>query len=126
MQRVHSVLKPGGKAIFLETNAENPILMFCRRYLAGRFGILRMGTDDEYPMTADEFALIGRIFPDHCCIRYPNLRFFEQLGHHVFRRKIPPIRWLLKGMDRAIYTCLPPLRKYGYDVLIEVVKSESP
>src|SRR5207302_2324866 len=44
---IHRVLKPESRAVFVETSALNPLLMFARRHLVGRWRIRRFGTPDE-------------------------------------------------------------------------------
>ncbi len=55
-----ATLVPGGTAAFIETMATNPLLRFARDHVVGRFGVQRLGTLDEHPLTRDDIAHIGR------------------------------------------------------------------
>ena len=57
-----SQLRPGAPGAFLETFATNPVLSLSRRVLPGRFGIVKMGSDDEAPLTRGDVELLGRHF----------------------------------------------------------------
>jgi SAM-dependent methyltransferase len=52
-------LRPGGRSIFLETSARNPVLRWSRRWLTGRFRVPRYGTPDEHPLTRDDLQAIS-------------------------------------------------------------------
>jgi SAM-dependent methyltransferase len=54
-----SYLKPGGRSVFLETSARNPLLRWSRRWLTGRLGVPRYGTVDERPLTRDDLQTIS-------------------------------------------------------------------
>ena len=51
---------PGGTAAFIETMATNPLLRFARRHVVGRFGIPRIGTVDEHPLSGADLKQIAR------------------------------------------------------------------
>jgi len=52
-------LRPGGRSVFLETSARNPLLRWSRRWLTGRLGVPRYGTVDERPLTRDDLQTIS-------------------------------------------------------------------
>lgn len=54
-RRLAELLKPGGRAVFMETTFTNPLLRYSRQFLAGRFGIASYGSSDERPL--DKHAL---------------------------------------------------------------------
>lgn len=50
MDEIRRVLRPGGRAAFLENNGDNRGLMFVKNHLMGRFGSRRHGDDTERPL----------------------------------------------------------------------------
>lgn len=54
------LLVVGARASFLETMAGNPLLMFARNHVIGRFGVPRLGTLDEHPLTQADVEYIER------------------------------------------------------------------
>ena len=120
MREVRRVLKPGGRAIFIENQVTNPLLRFARNKLTGRFGVARLGTIDEHPLTARDYRALREIFPG-MRLHWPDFRFFGLISRNVLRYE--KALWLAKAfaaLDRWIYRFVPPLRRYGYHVIIEV------
>lgn len=115
------VIGPGGRGVFLENNARNPLLMLARGHLAGRFGIPRYGDDDEHPLTPAEVAQLERRFD--VVTHFPDLVFLQKLNTYVFRRRraFAPLYPLLDGADRLLYRALPPVRKYSYRQIVEIL-----
>jgi len=121
-QHLRRLIAPGGRGVFLENNARNPLLMFCRKYLAGRFGIPRYGDDSEYPFKPRELAMLDATF-DKAEAEYPQLLFLGKLNTYVFRHKpiFRPICRTLNATDDLLYRLLPPLRKYSYQQVVSFV-----
>ncbi len=120
LREVARVLRPGGRAIFIENQLTNPLLRFARDKLTGRFGVARLGTPDEHPLVARDYAAIRRIFPE-VRLHYPDFRFFGLISRNVLRYE--RALWLARvfaALDRWIYRFIPPLRRYGYHVIVEV------
>ena len=121
------VMKPEGRAIFLENSAANPVLMFGRRRLVGDFNIPRIGSPDEYPITASDlrslhllFGRVRRHFPQMIFFR---LAFFRLVQAVLSEERFPrgPFRrlgnWLWNlgpRLDDALYHLLPFFRKYSW------------
>jgi len=121
--QIRRVLKQGGRAIFYELNASNPVLMFFRRHVIGRARLIpKLGTPDEHPLTADEVETLSAIFDNKCTVSYPKFRFFGKFDRQILQQRYRPISLLLEGIDRMIYVCFPPLRKYSYKILLEFEK----
>jgi ubiquinone/menaquinone biosynthesis C-methylase UbiE len=117
VEEISRILRPGGRAIFVENSAGNPFLAFARRYLAGRYGIPRYGTVDEHPLTSKDYAIFARrfsrielFFPDFCC--------FQLLDRQILRFRYPWLSMLFRGIDRA-GAALQLLRRYSYHVILE-------
>ncbi len=118
---IYRVLKRGGKAIFLETNANNKLLLFCRRFIVGRLGIPKYQDEVEYPLTDEDIQKIKRIFAGNCKCHYP-FTFFKLLDNYIFHAKIKFISFILAHLDRSVYRFFPSLRKYSYHQVIELSK----
>ena len=121
--QIRRVLKTGGKALFYELNAGNPILMFFRRHVIGRTRVIpKLGTPDEHPLTADEVETLSAIFDNQCRVSYPKFRFFGKFDRQVLHQRYRPVSLILETIDRMIYIFFPPLRKYSYKILLEFTK----
>lgn len=112
-KEVARVLKPDGKAIFSENCANNPILMFARNTLCGRFGIPKWSSDDEYPLTTQKKRQFAAPFAKWES-RYPVFLFFFYFNAKVFKYRVALINTICSFLDRSIYTFLPFLRRYSY------------
>jgi len=114
------VLADGGRGIFYENNARNPVLMFSRKYLAGRLGIPKHGDDHEHPLQPREIeALRHRCAWVH--VHYPTLVFFRMLNTYLFRGKARYASAMeaLGRLDEVLYDRLPALHKYSYHQIVE-------
>lgn len=116
-KEVARVLKPTGRAVFSENCANNPLLMFARNNLCGRWGIPKWSSDDEYPLTRARLAQFGRFFK-HTDVEYPSFLFFHYLNAKFFRYESDLVNRLAGGADRAIWAYLPFLRQYSYRQII--------
>lgn len=119
--QVFRVLKPGGKAVFYETSSGNPLLTFLRNHLTGRWGIPKLGTKDEHPLTRADLETIASAFRGTTKVSYPRFRFFGKLYFQLLR-SVKMVKHVLEGLDTAIQVCFPFLRKYSYQVMITLSK----
>lgn len=110
------LLKPGGRAIFLENNGRNLILMLARNFLAGRFGIPKKGDGHEQPLMPSEISLLKRQFR-HVEIIYPEFMFFVLLYAYLPRLFSAKCHWPAT-LDHFIFTHFPFCRRYGYRQII--------
>ena len=126
-RNVLRVMKPEGCAVFLENSAANPVLMLGRQRLLGHFNIPRMGSPDEYPLTASEvqslqlfFGRVRRYFPQMIFLRLALQRFVlaafpaERFPHGPFRCLGNWLWNLGPRLDDALYRVLPFFRKYSW------------
>ncbi len=122
-QNVARCLKVGGKAVFIETVASNSLLMFARRYLTGRFGISKFGTDTESPLTLRQINLFATAFCSYRIV-YANFVFFHFISTYLFhdRKNLKWISTALLALDEWIYEHLGWLRKYTYWWILEFTK----
>lgn len=118
---IHRVLRPAGRAIFIENSGTNPLLAFARKHVAGRAGVPRLGTEDEHPLVesdyaqlAAEFGRLDRHFPDFC--------FFRLFDRQVLRFRAPKATRALFGLDDWVWRTFPRARPYSFHVVVEVQK----
>lgn len=117
------ILVPGGRMVFSENSGANPVLNLARDRIAGRFGVPRFGTDDERPLTADDWSVLDRSFSS---VRgeFPIVEFFELFNRQVLRyrsrRAAAVCRWLDASLGRV-----RTLRKYSFRVLV-IAESAGP
>lgn len=119
-RQIRRILKKGGKAIFYELSANNPILIFFRNHVIGKGRFIpKLGTSDEHPLTKDEVDALSAIFDGRCKISHPKFRFFGKLDRQVLKQRYRFLSLFLEAMDNMIYIFFPPLRKYSYKILLE-------
>jgi ubiquinone/menaquinone biosynthesis C-methylase UbiE len=107
-------LSPGGRAVFWENSSRNPLLMFARRYVIGRFGIPKFGDNAEHPLTGNELRILEAKF----CVRiiHPELIFFQLVSTYLLRSEKLP-RWIKKVpflIDKAIERLFPTFKRFSY------------
>jgi SAM-dependent methyltransferase len=115
-----NIIIKGGKGIFLENNSRNPLLMFCRTFIVGRFGIPKYSDSEEYPFELLEIEILKQRF-NRVYLYYPTFVFFSLINRYLFKhnRKLSHI---LKKMDEWIYNHWHIFHKYSYYQIIEVQK----
>ncbi len=118
---LNKVLKKGGKGIFLENNARNPLLMFFRRFVVGRFGIPKYGDSQERPFHPSEVEVLKRSF-GRVEVHYPEVMFFSLVGAYVFRANPVAMR-VSNKIDDFIYSRVPAVHKYSYRQIVKLEKS---
>jgi SAM-dependent methyltransferase len=121
-REIARILAPDGHAVFSENCANNPLLMFARNRLCGRFGIPKWSTDDEYPLTKQKIAEIGSAFR-RTRVEFPEFLFLHFLDAKLFGYRRRPITWACRTFDEAVYRYLPVLRRYSYR---QVVRFDGP
>ena len=113
------VLRPGGRAIFIENAGDNRLLIFARDRLAGRWGIPRLGTEDEHPLTAGDIAGLRGVF-SRVVAHYPVFEFLVLFDRQVLRFKSRRASRIIRGIDNAVHRRIPRLRRYSYRVIVEL------
>ena len=113
------LLAPGGRAVFLENSGANPVLNFARDHLAGRWGIPRIGTEDERPLVPEDWRMLRRSFAS-VRSEFPIVDIFELLDRQVFGYRSRGVTVACRGLDRALGRS--GLRKYSYRVLVVAEK----
>lgn len=123
VKELHRVLKPGGRAVFIETWGKNPFLVWAGKYLAGRFGIAKYGTKYEHPITTGDIKKMRKVFSE-VYLEFPEFIFFKKAATNVFRWKknLKFITDVLAKMDDFVTRRFPCFNKYGYYCVIKLVK----
>ena len=115
-----NIIVKGGKGIFLENNSRNPLLMFFRTFVVGRFGIPKYGDREEYPFEPREIEILKGRF-NRVYLHYPTFMFFSMIGRYLFRHN-RNLSNIFKNIDEWIYNIWPIFHKYSYHQIIEVQK----
>jgi SAM-dependent methyltransferase len=114
-------LRPGGAAIFLEPLAYNPFINLYRRLTP------HLRTPDEHPFLMRDIKMAESSFGG-VETRFYNL--FTLLSLVSSRTSLfPVLRRGLDRVDRGVFNCCPPLRRYAWTVslvLTSPLKSASP
>lgn len=121
VDEIARLLGPGGRAVFIETSALNPILRFARRHLAGRFGVRSVGTPDEHPLTADDIDALKARFP-RVTVDFPNFFVLHVFDRNVLGFRFPKLTKLLYRSDVWISRKVPPLRRLSYYLRVQLQK----
>lgn len=111
------VLAPGGVAIFIENSGRNPLLMFAREHLAGRFGIPRFGTEDERPLSDGDVVDLRAHLPG-LRLEFPVFDFFTVFDRQVLRCRWRPVSRRLGALDLWIWQKFPRVRKWSFRTLV--------
>lgn len=135
-KEIERVLRPGGKAVFVETWGENPVTSFIRGFVLKRFASFgSMASPTEHPLRYADVNAFGQRFSRYQ-LRFPYFCFFR-LGHRLtwvnwLRRRSEASKWMSGGLrlfrmvldtlDDLTGKFFPFLRKYSYVVVIEVIK----
>lgn len=115
------VLRPGGRAVFVEPLGHNPALNLYRKLTPA------MRTEDEHPLLVDDLQLIERHF-ERVDIEYFHITTLATVpfrNTRVFR----PLLALLHGIDRLAMRLVPPIRRWAWVAVINMsgpLRSPSP
>jgi SAM-dependent methyltransferase len=112
------VLKPGGRAIFLEPLGHNPALNLFRLLTP------KLRTADEHPLTRSDLNALRRRF---AVVRY---RFFHVCSFFAIpflpTRFFWPVLHRMDGLDRVLFRVLPPLRWWSWYATLVFEKPSGP
>lgn len=111
-KEVARVLKPGGRAIFIEPMGHNPFINLYRRLTPN------MRTEDEHPLLISEVQMADRYFGD-VKTEYQHITsilsaFIPVKGLHT------AVFHLFNSIDKIITKVLPFTKKYSWMVLIKL------
>lgn len=119
------LLRPGGRAIFIENAGDNALLTFARNRLAGRWGIPRLGTEDEHPLTARDLDGLREVFA-RVTAHHPVFEFLVLFDRQVLRFRYPRASRVIRALDCAIHRRVPRLRRFSYRVIVELQAPSAP
>jgi SAM-dependent methyltransferase len=115
---VHRLLRPGGVAVFFENQARNRPVAWARRRLLHSRALARVGTEDERPLDGEDLRSLKALFAV-VEQRYPSLYLLELFSRSILRYRGHRL-WL--RADGWLWRRVPPLRPYGYHVLLRLEK----
>ena len=117
------LLAPGGRGVFIETSALNPITILLRAHIVhrGRFGAVRVGTEDERPIGRRELALLRRRFDD-VRVDHPIFWLFRPFARQVLAGAAPQLGHRVAGWDPWIAQRARWLAPLSYHMRIVVEK----
>jgi ubiquinone/menaquinone biosynthesis C-methylase UbiE len=118
-QELQRLLAPGGRAIFIENAGDNTLLTFARDRLAGRWGIPRLGTEDEHPLRSRDIAALRSVFA-RVTAHYPVFEFLVLFDRQVLRFRSRRATRAIRAIDNSLYRFVPRLRRYSYRVIVEL------
>jgi SAM-dependent methyltransferase len=125
ISEVERLLRPGGRAVFIETSSFNALLRAARRFLVGRFGIDQVGTTDEHPLTRRDVRAIARTFND-CRVDHPVFLVFVIFARNVMRFRSRKWNERMLAWDNWIARTLPALLPMSYYARLRFSKSPQP
>ena len=117
-QEIQRVLKPGGRAIFVEPLAHNPFLRLFRVLTPNR------RTPTEQPMTVGQIRRLIAHFRQggfrgfHLLSIVPPGLLWATGNRALFQRTMA----ITQTLDRWLLAAVPPLRRYCWMTLIDVTK----
>ncbi|MEK7389342.1 MAG: class I SAM-dependent methyltransferase [Elusimicrobiota bacterium] len=111
------VLKPGGRAVFVENNAKSRLLMFFRNRILTALN-MRRGSSDESPMDEEKLDQLRAHFPG-LRLHYPEMVFFR-LGASFFFQDNGFIRKAMEALDSAVVRAFPSWGAYSYFDVIDI------
>ncbi|MFO7940397.1 MAG: class I SAM-dependent methyltransferase [Bacteroidales bacterium] len=111
---ISKVLKPGGKAIFMEPLGRNFLINWYRNRTP------QLRTEDEHPLLKTDIKKLDQFFGD----KKTSFYFFTALAAIPLRnsRIFKPVLHFLNRIDKFIFTLLPFMRWHAWFVLIEMSK----
>ena len=114
IEEIMRVLRPGGKAIFVEPLSHNLIIALFRKLTP------RLRSSDEHPLTMREMQVLCGNFSRHVVEHYYLLALGAFLFHSL--KHFPEIMDALNRLDQRIFARVPLLKKYSWQVLLVMEK----
>ena len=117
------VLKPGGRAVFIENSDRNPVLRWARRHLMGRFGIRRYGSAAEAPLDDAEISDFCQHMGGSVEVHFPQLCLTVLLARHWLN--VPWVVRFFMMIDQWLERGIPALRPWSFLQVLEFEKAPS-
>ncbi len=115
LREIFRVLKPGGKAVFIEPLGNNPILNFYRKLTP------HLRTPYEHPLGKEDFIIINQIFNNSISYKEFTLVTFLGIGLNYLRFKIGLNRSSLEKyqkLDEFLLKKFPSLGWYYWNIVL--------
>jgi len=112
-REVARVLRPGGRAVFHENSAANPVLMLARATLVGRLGVPKYSGPGEHPLQPREVAAFGAAFRSHRVV-IGRLVLAQLAVKYLLKRETGRVFALARGLDNGLYHLCRPCRRWSY------------
>jgi SAM-dependent methyltransferase len=101
-------ITPGGRAFFYENSGVNPLLMWFRSHVVGRFGIPKYGDEEEMPLSRREVGMLREHF--QVAVEYPRMVLLQLASLYLLRCRLMR---LARHVDAALHR-VPALRRLSY------------
>jgi len=115
-REIARVLKPGGRAFFMEPMERHPLLVLFRKATPSVRSV------DEKPLNLEEIEMARRFFHD---LRHTEHFLFAVLAAPVHLLSDEAAFWLIRGLDsvdRGIIRLFPSLGRYAWLSMLELEK----
>ena len=112
-------LTKSGVGLFYENSANNMLLMLCRRYLAGKFGIPKYGDSEESPFSQTEINCLKKYFDINQI--WHDFIFFRKLSTYIFRNDSKlnlSLQIFFEKADIFNFKYLKIMRRFIYNQII--------
>lgn len=112
---IKRILKPDGRAIFIEPLGMNPLINLYRRFTPDQ------RTPDEQPFTGESISTMQRHFGR---VTYRNFNFFPLIilalaGFFKDKKKLLPVLHKLQRLDESAFKIFPFLSRFCWTTVIE-------
>jgi SAM-dependent methyltransferase len=121
-REIARVLAPVGVAVFHENAGRNPVLMWARDHVVGRFGVPRNSSPGEHPLRDDELAEIGQAF-DVAEAHVGRLFLVQLAVKYLLHTERGTIFALARRLDDWLYRALPRVRRWSYYQIVVLRRS---
>lgn len=116
-REVARVLRPGGRAFFMEPMEQHPLLVLLRKVTPSARSI------DEKPMTLEEIQTAERFFSS---AKHTEHFLFAVMAAPVHLASDKVAYWMIKGLDRVdggLFKVFPRLSRYAWLTMLEMEKA---
>lgn len=114
------LLRPAGRAAFLETMGSNRLLSLARSHLAGRAGVAKYGTEDEHPLSQSDLRALRSAFGS-LELQVRQLRFLEIFDRNVLRYRWPRVSHAVTAFDQLLLDKLH-LPRLSYEQVVVLTR----
>lgn len=115
-KEIARVLKPGGRAVFIEPLGMNPLINLYRQIT------LKERTPFEHPLTFKDIEKMGRNFEKFEHKEFYLVALLSIIGERILKKYNPFKIKKIQKIDEFIYKWLPFLKKYSWVTIITFQK----